>query len=255
MRPSGKKPRKEQVVVSFGREVKLNGIKVNKITGEIEFFNGTKKVIPKRADYSISFSREKGDKITSSASLDASQQVLIKSNSDTLHYDLLVAVDTNTKIIRNELISITSYQPCKVKQIGNDHILLAILKSCCFEFRNLKVNPEQFGWMFLIEAIMRGQKGKPQNFGLIVDAHLDRHESYNSRESAILEDFFLPQNFQLIYASSDKSNDKIYNQLISLCDKSASSIIRMIENNVEGKANLKTVKNQPYTHFRKWIQN
>jgi hypothetical protein len=66
--------------------------------------------------------------------------------------------------------------------------------------------------------------------GVIVDAHLDTLNVINSRQSAILDDFLLPNGSTLVYASSDVGIvESVVNKLLSLADEYASELLDQIE--------------------------
>lgn len=58
---------------------------------------------------------------------------------------------------------------------------------------------------------------------LVVDSDLDVLMRINRREEAIIEDFFLPEGWQLNYAS-DKSADFILNKMIKFCDRESKRV-------------------------------
>jgi len=66
--------------------------------------------------------------------------------------------------------------------------------------------------------------------GIVVDSEQDYIEAYNKRLKPIIDDFYLPENFELMYASADASNDTILNQAITYCDKTATQRIKELTN-------------------------
>lgn len=144
------------------------------------------------------------------------------------NYDVILAIDTNTKIIKNKLISVTSsyfinrpMAECNIKRRYPFDIFAAHL------FVNIKSNlvPEKLGWYTIITNYV--QKSFPLNYkiGIVVDCDLGVHDLINYSKAPYFEDVRLPENIQLIYASSDTRNDSIANQLISYSDKHANDII------------------------------
>jgi len=63
----------------------------------------------------------------------------------------------------------------------------------------------------------------------VVDHNYGSIAKYNSGEMPIIDDFFMPTNVKLIYASADAgTNEFIPNKLIAVCDKEAKSCLENI---------------------------
>lgn len=78
---------------------------------------------------------------------------------------------------------------------------------------------EQETWVRAIQKIQTEESAE-RRIGFVVDSDLGNLEAYSDRSQALLNDFFLPENFTLIYASADYS-DEWTNQMIKNCDKVA----------------------------------
>lgn len=75
--------------------------------------------------------------------------------------------------------------------------------------------PEREGWA----EFLRGREVAPmQRRCLVVDSELSDLMRINRREEPIVYDFFLPEGWQINYATSD-SSDFILNKMIKLCDR------------------------------------
>jgi len=53
---------------------------------------------------------------------------------------------------------------------------------------------------------------------------------FNTRVKAIHEDYFLPDNVELIYASSERDSSSPLNKAISICDSDANHLAKKIIN-------------------------
>jgi phosphomevalonate kinase len=51
----------------------------------------------------------------------------------------------------------------------------------------------------------------------------------NKKRTAVFKDFFMPDNFTLMYGRGDGSNDSILNDLIKKCDKRSTEILKSLE--------------------------
>ena len=101
--------------------------------------------------------------------------------------------------------------------------------------KNVPGNPEGWFWRVGIEDGIRKLYPKYSDslrIGLTVDSNLDSLDRYNSRDLPIHEEYFLPKNFTLIYASTDSGSDYVLNQLIKLCDREAELQLDSIERGV-----------------------
>ena len=96
-------------------------------------------------------------------------------------------------------------------------------------WKDLDVNPEKVAIQNLIMGIhyLPGSR-----IGIINDCDLGNMSKINSSEIPLLEDFYLPSAFTLIYASSDAGKDSIANQILADCDKHSREILREIKANI-----------------------
>ena len=92
-----------------------------------------------------------------------------------------------------------------------------------------------------------------QKIGIIVDSDLGNLPAYNARSLPIYFDFYLPTNFELIYASAEVGKTEfLVNRLIALCEDMAKSLLAQILLNEAADTHPGEVNNEPYTHFRLW---
>lgn len=159
-------------------------------------------------------------------------------------FDMIFAVDTNTKNINGVNISVPSTQCCEINKDENE----TSFKFCCFGLLCLKDieenHPEKIGIKLLIQAIMSNQKySKNLKIGVVTDHDLGNINKYNKKEIPLCEDFYLPENFTLIYAT-DKPKENILNILISKCDKEANKFFtKVIAGKIIPQSYKKTLSN------------
>ncbi len=80
---------------------------------------------------------------------------------------------------------------------------------------------------------------KPQidaKFAIITDHDLSNHLKYNKKELPIFYTFYLPNNFNLVFATSDSGSSNIINMLIKKCDKNANEVLKNLK--INGMANI-----------------
>lgn len=162
------------------------------------------------------------------------------------NFDLLIAVDTNTRLINEQIVSVAmSYYIEKPLNLYNDKIPFYPGASYIFLNPNNDISSEKLGWHTIISNNINLNVLDHYSIGLIVDCDLGLHDAINSRRIPYFEDNYLPNNMQLIYASSDSTSDSLQNLMISSCDKFANKIMHSDELN-EIIASKKALKESEY---------
>lgn len=248
-----KKPRKWTLSVQFEKpvtELRLG----NTPYGFINSSTNGVPIKPEKVIYETSYDREKKKKVINKLELDRDYTSL---NPDIfLHkFDIIYAVDTNTKIEEEKTISVTTIILCKLEKMLDGDITVNYGPLYSLEFWNLKEHAENFAWMKVIQFITRDNAYNPDwKIGIIVDSDLGNLSAYNSRSLPIYSDFYLPENFKLIYASAEVGKEEFFvNHLIAMCDDMARKLLTRILTKEIANENLEEVSDQPYTHFRRWI--
>lgn len=137
-------------------------------------------------------------------------------------YDYIFVIDTNYKNVNESLKLCAS----AIGLLGRckQGLFLKKLMNLTFELWDDNNNPERHAWKLFIEEILQIQKLHDKQIGLVVDSELGHIKDFNSREKCIIDSFYLPENFKLIYASADK-NDTVLNWAIKQCDIAAGEIL------------------------------
>ena len=123
------------------------------------------------------------------------------------------------------------------------------------EFWNIKDHPENVAWMKVIQFITPDPTHNPNSkIGVVVDSDLGNLPAYNARSIPIYANFYLPENFELIYASAEVGREEfLVNRLISLSEETAKSLLTRILLDEDPDSHIEEVNNEPYTHFRMWF--
>lgn len=145
------------------------------------------------------------------------------------NFNIFYAIDTNTKIIENKTISVGSIIEAYFSRIDT----LQYRKSGNIIFKKCPDGlAEKFSWIKLIKLIISSKKyNKQLKYAIITDHDKDNHAKYNERELPLIGDFYLPDNFTLLYASSDTGKEFLLNKLISECEKDAKKILNEFKEN------------------------
>lgn len=140
----------------------------------------------------------------------------------TKNFDIVYAADTNTKPIHGgkHNFSIGSVYRGVIAQTHPNGGSISCQRYAAYGWiwsGDYKI--EQETW---VKAIQKIQTEEPEGkrIGFIIDSDLGNLEAYSNRSMPLLDDFYLPPNFTLLYASADYS-DEWTNQMIRMCDKSA----------------------------------
>lgn len=244
------KPRSVSVTLDMGKPVTANAFRMSPV-GDIFLLNNDEMLMHERAHVATSYLRVKGPKVLNRVELQ-NDRLTTNPNSSLLKFDRLFAVDTNTKTVGSERVSVAAILLARLEQKSPLCFLhFSIIN--CLEFRNVSENPEKIAWKKTIQLIMANPSFNLDiTFGLIVDSDLGNIDAYNSRTLPIVGSFYLPSNFQLLYASSDAGREYAANRLISECDREAALLLKAIISELPNKTSLVQVSGEPYTHYRTW---
>lgn len=218
------KPRTTSIMVGF--KPKGNSVKVNVKDGKIVVEDGDE-ILP-LFDGRLTTTYERENKNPKTLVHIPTNINAININRNICEFDIIFAVDTNTIEVNNVYQSIGIIIICELDK--SDSGFKANYKGLnSIETVNEYKHPfiEQVCWKSAIEYILDNAKFKDmKRIGLVVDCDLGNIEKYNSKEIPIYGDFYLPNNFQLIYASADSGNENLPNKLIKCADSLATEIIK-----------------------------
>lgn len=247
-----KKPRTYSVTLDMGKPVSANGFIYDPKTGRAALLNNGQVLNPENATVEQSYERKKGPKVLNRV-VTKPTHLFANPNRVLEQYDTIYAVDTNTRVINSVSTSVTGVvggENTKTIIPGNTSIIFRPIK--CFEFRNVSCKAENLGWRELIKAIVRAPTyNNRTRIAIVVDSDLGMIDSYNRREVAIIDDFIIPSNFSLVYASADSGNENIANKMLKLADNISSVVLNGLESDRK-EDNLSVITGGHYTHFRVW---
>jgi len=247
----GKKPRKSSVLMDMGKPKVVNKIRISP-NGVLELLKDNEVLIPENARFETTYDRDtKTPKVLHSIPQNQ-RDITLKPYITLKKYDLIFAIDTNTKKIKDNTISVSCVVLCKLDYTSENKIDIKYAPIECFEFRNIKQKHENVAWVKAIERITNNPaNNKKTKIGLVVDSDLGNIPAYNNRKMPIYSDFYLPANIELLHASSDAGKEFVLNRIISLCDREAKKLLKKLEKHITNK-DLQKVSDKPYTHFRSW---
>lgn len=218
----GKKPRSAVATMDFGKQITGGSFKANSKTGSIEIYNDGKPIVPVEAILEMEYEREnssKGPKKLSRTQISGSEMLMhpLAPSMALNQYDHIVAIDTNTKQLSDEFISVSGVVIGRQGEHQDPLKFRYYKPTYCLEFRNIKSKHENVAWKKLIEMIQAEPSyNSSKKIGVIVDSDLGNIARFNRQNKPLLDDFYLPDNFSLIYASSDSGKENVQNIMISL---------------------------------------
>ena len=236
----------------MGKPTAVDAAFYDPVTSKCALFCKGKVINPKHAYVEQSYERKKGPKVLNRIKPNP-QKIFANPNAIIQQSNEIIAIDTNTKVINSRSVSLCGVvggQNTKVVVSNCTTVRYKPLK--CFEYHNIKCKPENVAWREVIKLIQKAPNySNRKKIALIVDSDLGDINSYNMQALPIIGDFYLPENFHLIYASADNGGENIANKMIKLADKIASDVLKNIEHNFTNK-HLIEIKNKEYSHYRDW---
>lgn len=246
-----KKPRTTSITMDMGKPVVANGLRISPM-GSFELLQDGVPLKPVEAYHDVNYEREKGPKILNKTPLNP-DNLITDPNIALGNFDRIFAIDTNTKMLKDEIISVSCIVLCYLTHNPNDTLDAKFAAVHCLEFRNIQCLAENIAWMKMIQLITANPAyNSSLKLGIIVDSDLRNIPAYNNRSKPIFSDFYLPRNIELIYASADVGKEYLANKLILLCENEVNKLLSEIILGKVANDNLQEVKNEPYTHIRIW---
>jgi hypothetical protein len=226
---SERKPRNERILVTTQDEVSSINIGFDPVTGKIHF---DQPVINSHSE--VAYDRTKGEKIVSKIPLPPDELRIDPHAAIESAFDLVFAVDTNTKAIRGETTSVTGIMQCQkifiADQSGMAERVWQYFSPIAFAFTGARDPIERAGWALAIEQVHNSADfAQYERIGIIVDAYLGDLPSYNTRKEPIVPGVLLPERFSLLYASADTGGEYFANQMLSHADRIAKICLAKID--------------------------
>ena len=140
-----------------------------------------------------------------------------------LNFDYLFAIDTNSYLekIGDFYISVTAVYFGKADRRDRDGWVINAAPFLTIDWYNpmRKGKMEPDGWIQTIK-ILQSKIPANKTVGIVIDSELGNLEMFNNRTLSMRGDWYLPENYTFMYASSDKT-DEWCNKMLGACDKAA----------------------------------
>lgn len=246
------KPRSTSLLLDMGKPVALNRIALGK-NGSIIVGSAADQEKPIASHVVTTYERAKGSKVIHRIKVPP-ENLTFDPNIALTRYTNVLAVDTNKPETSLSNVVFTGIVQAKILSPTDGIIEISIYEGKVLEFHNLNSPSERFGWAFVCKSVIN----LPQEalVAVIVDSDLGSIPSINRREEPIIDDYFLPDRFELLYAS-DTVGGYIANQLLRLCDRNTREVARLVASTQTSSLPplLEARPEDPYTHIRVWQQS
>ncbi|MYN17866.1 hypothetical protein GTP81_13985 [Rugamonas sp. FT107W] len=146
-------------------------------------------------------------------------------------FDYFYAIDTNTVNFSGfGAVSVTTAMRGTSSDIGNGYGNFSAEIIYQDIGKDILGNPEVSAWYNLILRLLQYQDLVGKRIGIIVDSDLGKIKDINYRNSPLIDDFFLPANYELVFATDAAGIEEYFtNRLIRECDKSSKLALEEFE--------------------------
>lgn len=229
-------PRKTRINASFPHGVEMKEVIVPR-AGPMQFIGRPfsilqlpyEKLVPSEIELICYYERKEKQKIIHAVYLTNACPAL-NGNVALARYDHFYACDANTWSFE-EIgdVSICVVLRGDLSNVISENRRLSYSQQCVIEITdNATINPELLAAKFLIEMIIERLPSLPNKpIGLIMDSELGKIKDINARRAPLVDDFYLPTGFEIMYAS-DATGSMEYapNLFIRMCDNAATDYLK-----------------------------
>lgn len=233
------KTKYKEIIVTFISKEDTENYHIELTSEGVCLYTDGKKAKILSSEIVTAYERTKSPKVLNKISIPELTPLITPDNLFQ-YFKNILAIDTNTdKVSGISVCAVTYVLPDK----GSTSSTLTIdprngqmtagrcsgrtITDAIFAFKAGEHKPENVAWHIVIESIkccsdfIKGQK-----YALIIDSDLSNIENYNLKSSAYFLNYSLPDNINLIYASSDNKSNSLLNFSIAQSDKDAQRILK-----------------------------
>ncbi|MEI9477827.1 MAG: hypothetical protein WCO26_14795 [Deltaproteobacteria bacterium] len=246
---SNRKPRSTTLFLDMGKPVVLNRIAFGK-NGYIIVESAAGQEQPTVSHVVTTHERPKGPKLIHRLIV-SPENLTFNPDFALTRYTWVFAIDTNKPEASLPNVVFAGIAQAKIVPQADGSLELSMYRDTVVELHNLNGSPEHFGWAFVCKSSV--DLPNDSLVAVIVDCDLGDIPSLNRREKPIINDYYLPDHFELLYAT-DKGDRYIANQLLRLCDRNTREVARHVVLTPESSLPplVKAHPEDPFTHIRVW---
>lgn len=217
-------------------------------------------IVPDTMERIVSYPREnKIPKIQSKST--ASQSYLsISGLHELTKFDSVFVIDTNTKNIGNDKVSIACFACLTFKREEQSIRIVHEDKLNYYEFINIPndINPEKLAIYKAVTDIESSIVSmRTPKIAFITDSDIESHEKINLGEIPIFRDKYLPKGYELHYASADTGSEPVH-KIMKFCDREANHLFKALVSGEIKPSEYQFFNDEPTIryryHFRKDLE-
>lgn len=195
--------------------------------------DGTLEVCPvtevKEAHVTTEYQRTKKPKILTKVPT-GDRPAKVNINQAIEDYELLLAVDTNTEVIAEQRLSVTSVVIARLDASAGAGMKCEYELPLSIEFTSIHGNPERIGWVLALKELLRCNRiNQSSRIGMVVDSELGLLAEFNNRRQPLFGCDYLLGGIELIYGSSDAGAELVPNMLIKMADKASGTLLKQLK--------------------------
>jgi hypothetical protein len=223
-----KKLRVPIVTIGFDKDVEISSINVDK-NRQLVFKDSLGNLLePSSVTVGDAYLRPSKPKVLRQLQSESSN---IRLNTKWLlgNQDATSVIDTNYRDLGDFRLCVSAstlilYDVRDMKRMANCY-----LQSSLVFCTSSTENPERFGWWDIIERFIRSPYYEiNKSYGIVVDSDLADLSRINMRTVPVWRENYLPNGFQILYASADCGQESYINKEIRRCDKRSKRILSQI---------------------------
>ena len=218
--------------MDMGKPVQINSLSVS-ADGSFKFLdtNGNS-LQPEKTKLERAYERAKGPKVLSRLPISSLAPIALDPNLALQKYDTIYALDTNTKKVHGQDVSVAAFIIGKWMQ-RFPNLEFGFNRMVALEFHNVDCHPDLLALKHLVlQMESESFRQKAGSIAIVIDSHLGIFPEIVSRQLPILDDCYFPEFADLIYAS-DAACDSIVNMLLQAADREANALLREIEGDAD----------------------
>jgi hypothetical protein len=243
------------LLISFAvpKNKKVTGVSITP-AGDILLKDGEgAPILPENLLREVSYDRPKGPKVQSRQRLDGNVGC-VGGLRELCSYESVFCIDTNNRMIGGIQVSAACFICCQFNLEGEKFRVECEEKVSVYEFHNVPSNPELLAILKVARDVRRSWEfGEGRRFAFVTDSELGAHDEFNARSRPIYGNYCLPDDFNLLYASTD-TGQEVLNRILRFCDRRAGKYLDFLEEGTVKVTSLNILEEDERIRYRYMFQ-
>jgi len=144
-------------------------------------------------------------------------------------FDVIYVIDANTREIRGESVSVAVLVLGRWSARGDGEAKLGLAPMYALEYRDATVHADLLALHYCVLGLQASREpNSGLKVGIVVDSHLGELEAIRLRTAPVLDDVYLPEWADIIYAT-DAAADSVVNHLLKFADRESTKLLNLLE--------------------------